>query len=165
MPSNICRLKSILLATTFISPVFAASPSLTNYEQLLQAVHQGSDVKAIIYFDKCTLKPLPGAKMLKPETDNGGASTRINFSIYSHYKVKTETGLERYAVATSNTILTEHSALGLVYAYGRLRVFEDNSAEFHAAYYDAKTYEFRGGANYLCRISSGNDENAIFLKM
>ncbi|VVC75807.1 hypothetical protein AQUSIP_11040 [Aquicella siphonis] len=157
-------LKAAALVTGFISPVCMASQALTSYDQLLQALHQGDDVKAIVYFDKCVLKPLPGIKMLKAESDTGGTSTRINFSIFSHYKVKTDAGQERYVIATSNTILTEHAALGLVHAYGRLRVYEDNSAEFHAAYYDAKTYALKGGANYLCRISSGADDGAVVLK-
>ncbi|RDI42689.1 VirK family protein [Aquicella lusitana] len=144
--------------TMAVSAAYAAPKTLTNYEQLLQALEQGDEVRAIIHMDKCTVNKAD----VKGAADIGGSSTRINFTLFSHYKVPVN-GQEKYTVATSQTLFTEHRAFGPVYAYGRLRVFEDNSAEFHAAYYDPKTYELKGAVNYNCHLGNGADQNSIVL--
>ncbi|MBX3708798.1 MAG: hypothetical protein KIT56_08950 [Gammaproteobacteria bacterium] len=154
---------SAFLAFASISCVHANTKLLVNYNQLLQALDQGDDVRAILYLDKCTLKKSGNTKILNSKLDTERASMRMNFNIYSHYKVKVDAQHERYAIATSNTILTEHRDFGPVYAYGRLRIFGDNSAEFHAAYYHPQTYELKGEADYLCQISNDSDQNAIDL--
>lgn len=146
-----------LLSLIGASNVFAGQNNLLSYDQLVQSLHQGGDVKAIVYMNHCVMKDAPQTAEPMPETD-----TRLNFNIYSHYQV-VDGQQKKYAVATSVTILTDHSVFGPVYAYGRLRVFEDNSAEYYAAYYDPKTYEVKGSADFICKISNGNDQNGLLL--
>lgn len=148
----------IALMTTLITTSYASPKMLTSYDQLLQAVSQGDNVEAVINFDKCTPKNNSKGTM----EDNSSASTRINFTIFSHYKVL-DNGQLKYAIATSMTILTEHRTFGPVYAYGRLRVFEDNTAELHNAFYDPKTFELKSATDYICHISNGADQNAVKL--
>ena len=155
-------LAGIALLTLCAGSAQAASKNLMTYDQLLQAVQQGDDVRAIINFDKCTLKKAEGKSVADTSVDTSGTSSRINFTIFSHYKVPVN-NQEKFTIATSQTILTEHRVFGPVYAYGRLRVFEDNTGEFHSAYYDPKTYELKGAANYICRLGNGVDQGGIEL--
>lgn len=158
MKASLVLIAAGLSGCVFAANVSAAPKLLTSYDQLLQSLHAGEDVRAIIYYGKCAVKA--GGKAAVNPAD--GADSRFNFNIYSHYKVVVDKQ-EKYTIATSNTILTEHAVFGPVYAYGRLRVFEDNSAEFHAAYYDPKTYEVKGGADWICQLSNGADNNGINL--
>lgn len=147
-----------ILACLLSASVFAAPKQLNNYAQLLDALAKGDNVKAVIHFDKCKMKK----NGLNTHFHETAASTSINFNVFSHYKVLTDDEM-KYTIATSNTILTEHSLFGPVYAYGRLRIFEDNSAEFHAAYYDPRTYEARAMVNYTCSIGESVDQESIAL--
>lgn len=135
-----------------------ASPRLLgSYEQLLQAVKQGDNVAAIITIDKCAIKTKPGQKAALINNSTLGITTRINFSIFSHYKVL-ENGQERYAVTSSNAMLVDHRAFGPVFSYGRIRVYDDNTAEIHTAFLDPKTYETKGSIDFTCAINNGTNE-------
>lgn len=148
----------LILSALFIlmmnGSVFAATQVLTTYQQLLQALTQGDEVSAVIYFDKCTLNNAPAPQ--------NGVISRMNIDSFVHYKVTVE-GRQRYTIATSHTLLVEHSQFGTSLNYVRLRLFEDNTAELHHAFYDPKTYEAKSVVNYICRLSNGADNNAITL--
>jgi len=151
------RTGCILLTTVFIvSPLYAASKTMTSqlstYDQLVTAVESGDDVVGIVQFDKCTMDTNNKAKTIP--FDSPKASTRINFTIYSHYDVQVGNSTKN-TVATSMTILTEAPGLGAIYAFGRLRVFDDGSAQFHASYYDPVTYQLKGGGDWNCQINNG----------
>jgi hypothetical protein len=123
---------------------------LTSYNSLVASLHSGEDVKAIIYLDGCHLKsggPLPAHL--------SDAVGRINFNVFSDYNVMEE-GKTRRAVATSFSMLTEHYAYGPVTAYARVRVFTDNSVEYHVSFYDPKTYEQKASTDFLCSINNGS---------
>ena len=140
----------------FTSVTFASTQTVTTYKQLLNTLQQGKGVKAIVYLDQCT----PRTKM-QNNMDEENTFTGFNIDIFSHYKVKINDQQERFALATSKTILTEHRTFGPVYAYERLRLFDDNSAEYHTAFYDPKTYELKGSMDYSCSLNN----NSIVLYM
>lgn len=146
----------LALLATFI-PVTQASPNkslLRSYYQLFEALQQGHNVNAIISTDKC--KFLDGTS---PNT--GGSFTRMNFDIFNYYK---PAGQSRYTIATAYTHFTEHGAYGPVMGYARLRVYDDNTAELHTSTYDPVTYQLKENSyDYVCKISTGDDANAIQL--
>lgn len=127
-----------------LTSAYAGNP-LGNYQELSKALQQGDDVVGIVHFDNC--------KTSKPSPVNQGASTRVNFTIFSNYKVPVN-GINRMTIATSYSMLTEHRDLGTILVFGRLRIFEDNSSEFHVAYYDAKTHELKNATDYTCEVGT-----------
>jgi hypothetical protein len=141
---------SLVFVALLSCAAHAAPKNLNGYDQLLQSLHQGNDVKAIIYFDQCSVA---GNASNNPRPASG-ADSRINFNTYLHYKVK-DGQQEKFAIATSISILTEHRTLGPINAYMRVRVFDDNSAEVHEAYYDAKTFEAKGVMDWACQVGNG----------
>lgn len=151
----------ILLFQLFALPTYAATKLIVNYNQLVEDLRQGENIHAIISLDKC--QPVTQTKSLKDNPDTSGGFTRINFDIFSFYKVQVDDQHQRYAVATSYTILTDHRVFGPVYGYARLRIFDDNTAEFHLAHYDPKTFVLKAEMNFNCRISNGNDQNGVAL--
>lgn len=159
-----CITGVIFLICSFLATAIAATPkALTSYAELLQALHQGHDVEAIIYFDKCSIKRNSSTKQIPLGVDISGADTRLNFTIYSHYKVNTNGQQDKMAVATSLNILTEHRDFGPVNAYARLRIYEDNTVDFLTSYYHPTTYEQKASATYLCSVSNGGDQNGVVL--
>jgi len=115
----------------------------------VEALRQGDNVHAILELDKCKL-----ATAVTPP-DMTGAMTRMNFDVFSYYKVVMPNGKLQFAVATSSNLLVEHRQFGVAQGYARLRVFEDDSAELHLAHFDPKTYEQKSDINYLCQLNNG----------
>jgi hypothetical protein len=136
-----------LILSMLCPAVYAQSKILTTYDQLLSALQEGNNVRAIIHLDKCQPKKI---KIMEgdPLPDVSGAFTRIDFIQFSYYKVLTDQGRERYTAAASYSTMTEHRHYGLTRGYARIRVFDDNTGDFHAAHYDAKTLKLKGEVNY-----------------
>ena len=149
--------KTLLMICLLLNSSTQAGVMTGGYDQLVKALEQGDDIKALVHMEKCQLKNAPPnqPKMAYP------AETMFNFSVFSHY-VLNETPA-RYTVATSNSMMLEHEQFGMVRAYGRLRIFEDNQAELHTAYYDPRTYEKKLGMDFVCSLSKGHDNNAVVL--
>jgi len=145
----------IILSSLVMSPAFA-SRMLDNYDALRQAVEKGDDVVAIVHLDQCKAEGVKG----KMSDSTVNPSTRVNFNLFSHYSVNTDQGAKE-TIATSTTILTEHRTFGPVYAYARLRVFQDNTVEFHTAYYDPKTYEQKSMVNYKCFVVNSPETGVV----
>lgn len=156
-------LTTLFPLTLLITTAHASPSTLTTYDQLLQALHQGENVRAIINLDKCTNKSK--TKTAAENPDVTGAFTRMDFKLFSYYKIPVDKQTMRYTIATSYSTLTEHRTLGLVYGYARLRVFDDGSAEFHVANYDPKTFEQKAEMNFICHLSNGVEDNGVALYM
>jgi hypothetical protein len=138
-------------ATANANPV-----AIKNYTDLVTAVESGQDVRAIVRFDRC---------IAKQRTDTShyiGASTRINFDRYSHYKVKVGNELKD-AVATSMTMMIEHPNGEFLYDYGRLRIYGDNTADFHAAYHDPVTNKLTYSMDWVCPVTDNAAQSGVVL--
>lgn len=92
--------------------------------------------------------------------DLTGVFTRMDFLLFNYYKVPTDHG-ERYTVAASYSTLVEHRYYGLIRGYARIRVFDDNTSEFHVTHYDAKTLEPKGEMNVVCSIGDAKTGGVV----
>lgn len=153
-------LLSTALVLSMLCPcAYAQSKIIPNYDQLVTALQQGENVRAMIYLDQCQLKKR-GKLFL---ADITGAFTRMDFTQFGYYKVLTDQGKDRYAAAASYTTMTEHRDYGLITGYARIRIFDDNTGEFHVSHYDAKTLELRDEMNFICKVASSKAEGGMVL--
>jgi hypothetical protein len=145
---------SILIA--LMSQVTYANSSrlLTNYPDLLSAVSQGDTVRAVIYMNKCSIKT--------NSTDPNDVIAGMNFTIFNKYQISVG-GKQKNMIATSTNMLIEHSVLGTIYNYVRVRVFDDNTAEVYSEYLDPISYTQKGVMTANCLVSNGHDQNGIWL--
>ena len=139
-----------------LSQVANATPTriITNYLDLLNSVSQGDSVRAIMFINKCS--------MTKTTLDSNDVIASMNFTNFNKYKVTVGTQ-QKNTIATSMNTLVEHSKLGTVYNYVRLRIFDDNSAEIFSEYLDPTTYKQLGSMTANCAVSNGHDQNGIVL--
>lgn len=148
---------SIFLAFLVSSMTYAASSQLSGYNDLLNALREGTKVRAIINFDGCTAKD--GTKTNLPPNMVGGFS----FNVFHHYPVKMDAEHTKYAVATAIIHMTDHPSFGFVTNYVRLRVFADNTVELHSAFYDPKTYEQKRAMDYSCKMAEKAGDVGVLL--
>lgn len=157
--------KVILTSLIFSTPAFA-TVSISNFNQLVQAVEQGDNVEAIVHIggNQCVPQTVNNTIQAKKFSNEAQGVTRINFDVFSHYKVTLPDNSVKDTVATSFTMHIEHPGLGLLEDYGRLRVFADGTAEFHAAYYDPVSNQKKIEMNWLCHYGQPNDGLVLFDK-
>jgi len=153
-----CNKKLISFAIIISSINFAIAAShktLPNYTELLNALVQGDEIRAVIAFNKCS--PLSGNA--KDTNDSLGG---MNFNNFNKYKIQTN-GQAKDVIATSVTLLTQHSQHGPVYNYVRLHVFEDGTTEVLSQILDPKNYALLGQATFACHLGNDKEQNSITL--
>ena len=159
MKSNLLIVAKIILISAFLTPVYAITTPILDYRQLVTALEQGDEVRAVIHIDKCILNTDTESEKIPNLT---GTSTRLNFNNYTHHKLHIGEDLKD-TIATSITMLIETPHGEFWNHYGRLRVFEDNSANFYIAYYDPITNQKKLSMDWTCQLGNGKNGNAIIL--
>lgn len=127
---------------------------LVNYVELVKAVETADDVKAIIYFDHCEITDQAIQNQITKTL--AGATTRFNFTKYLHYNAVIN-GQLNDTVTTSMISRIEQPTGELWIIFGRLSVFDDNTAILHVNYYDPIRHKKQLGVDWLCGISKGID--------
>ncbi|KTC83287.1 hypothetical protein [Legionella cincinnatiensis] len=133
---------------------------LVNFSQLVQAIENGDDVRAIIHFDNCLVKEPTIQTQI--ERRLAGATTRFNFTHYLHAEEKINDQLID-TVTTSMKIFIEHPSGELLTFSGRLRIFEDNTATLHLDFFNPLLQKHQLVIDWLCTISNGHDDNGLVL--
>lgn len=126
---------------------------IMNYDDLLSSVKQGDSIRAILLINKCSM-----TKTINNQEIIAG----MNFTNFNKYQV-TIGNQQKNTIATSTNTIVEHTKLGTVYNYVRLRIFDDNSAEIFSEYLNPITYKQLGSMTAKCMISNGHDQNGVLL--
>jgi hypothetical protein len=134
---------------------------LPNFLQLVEALENGNNVRAIIHFDRCTLRePLSLQSQTMQRLE--GATTRFNFTHFLHAKEQTNEGFID-TVTTSMKIFIQHRSGEFVTLSGRLRIFEDNTARLRIDFFDPLVHKQLLVIRWLCTISQGQDDRGLVL--
>jgi hypothetical protein len=137
--------------------ILAETKILANYDQLLQALDSGSQVRAVVHFDKCKLESGDG----RISSLSGG----LTFDVFNHYDMPIEGNRTREVISTSKTVfsLGTRYEFGPINNYVRLHVFKDNTAQLFGAFLDPQTYEQKTAVSYTCPVSGDVNHAGVSL--
>ncbi|MBA2648418.1 MAG: hypothetical protein H0U75_02260 [Legionella sp.] len=123
--------------------------NINNFTQLVQAVENGFDVRAVIHFNRCLLTTPELQEEVTRRLDD--ASARFDFTHFFHIK---ETVNERLidSVSTSTNIFIESPSGDFFNMFSRLSVFEDNTAIFRVVFFAPLSTTKELEVNFLCTI-------------
>ncbi|KTD11956.1 hypothetical protein Lgra_1414 [Legionella gratiana] len=158
---GILLLFSLNQAHALINNILINNNILVNFQQLVQAVEHGNNVRAIIHFDRCIVTA-PDSLDTHLERILSGATTRFNFTHYFHAHLKIDDRLID-TVTTSMKLFIDHPSGKLLTVFGRLSVFEDNTATVHVDLMDPVAHTHLLVIDWLCTISNGQDNNGLVL--
>lgn len=144
----------------YTSGASAVTLLLTSYHQLVKALEQAEDVKAIIHLDLCDITDDALQEQLAQNLD--AATTRFNFTHYLHYKSRTGDQLKD-VVTTNAEYLVERSPGVFVKVLGNLTVLDDNTATLRVGFYSPNLQTKYLVVDFLCDISNGRDDNGLYL--
>ncbi|CAM2759901.1 hypothetical protein [Legionella worsleiensis] len=156
---------AVLVLCWFMGSVHAFTSQNTalilSFNELVRAVESGNDVKAIVYLDRCRISDPALQNQLRPNLI--GASTRFNFTQYLHYRPRIDGQLKDTVTTVINSVV-ELPTPGVFWSvYGRLSVFDDDTATLYVDYYDPASKQSHLQIEWVCDISVGNDANGLLL--
>lgn len=143
-----------------ISSAYAVSALITDYQQLVKVLEQGDNVKAIVHFERC----LNSNHLLQTEfaQNLAGSSTRFNFTHYLHFNARIDGQLKDTVVTTEHSSLVDTNSQ-LANIFGRLEVYDDNTALVRVDYFDADPIQQLLTLQWTCEISNGRDDKGLYL--
>ncbi|WP_298622427.1 hypothetical protein [uncultured Legionella sp.] len=160
---------SVLLLLLIVNSANAISLSgvyITNFAQLVSALNNGEDVRAIIHLERCLIINSTDSTIQEQINSSiSGVSTRFDFNKFLHYTSRID-GRTRDTVTTSMTTLVEQSTPGVFWkVFARLSVFgdESNTGNLRIDYFDPVSHKSQLVVEWRCDISNGNDNNGLVL--
>ncbi len=141
----------ILLIVSSVS-INAQDNRLLNFEDMMDAMKSGNTVKAVIYYGQAEMiiaGEESDEKEMGPDAIGG-----MEFKTWEYF-AKGVVRNELAYVAASETVLIGHPFYGYVLNYGKVRIYEDNSAEITVRYLDPNTYEVKMDEKFLTTIFKG----------
>ena len=150
--------KSLLILFSFLlcSLLPAQKDQISDFQQLMDALNSGENVRAIIHYGKCELI-IDSTAVQAPDAIGG-----MGFQTFEYF-AKMSIRNEMAYVTTSETVLIGHPYYGYVYNYAKIRVYEDNSVEIIARYLEPNTYEVKMDETFRTFINDGTNEGAVYL--
>jgi hypothetical protein len=134
----------------------AQQHQLKNFNQLLFALQNGTEVRAVIYYARCKL--IADSMETKSPDAIGGLSLST-FEYFAKMSVRNTKSF----VSSSQTVLISHPRYGHVLNYVKLKIYDDNTVEITARYLSPTTYQIVMDETFYGSISSGDDNYAVYL--
>ncbi|HAP01361.1 MAG TPA: hypothetical protein DCQ93_05485 [Bacteroidetes bacterium] len=156
-------MKKLILtsALLFFTISIYAQTQLKNFDQLMNALKAGKDVRAVIHYGKCELYS-EGVKEDKSPDAIGG----MKFDTYEYFDSSVFKGKIPSFVTTSQTVLINHPKYGYVFNYVKIKIRIDGSVEISARYLKQKKFSSRYKVvmdeTFKGKINDGSNDGAIF---
>ena len=145
-----------MLGCVGIMAVNAQQHQLKNFDQLLLALRNGTEVRAVIYYAQCKLIAD------SVETKSPDAIGGLSLSTFEYFATMSVRNPKAF-VSSSETVLISHPRYGHVLNYVKLRIYDDNNVEITARYLSPTTYQIVMDETFYGSISSGSDNKAVYL--
>lgn len=144
-----------ILIFTLAPGVFCHSGQIKNFDELMNALKSGKNVKVVIHYANCRLM-VEGKEEKSPDVIGG-----MDLKAFEYFAKGTVRN-EKAFIASSETILISHPAYGYVNNYIKLRIYDDNTVEIIARYLDPKTFEVKMDEAFYSTVNNGNGKGAVF---
>lgn len=138
----------ISLTLTYTGILDPFENKANTYKEVRNALSIGNKLRAVVHYDKMNLY-VDGVKVKSPNVTTG-----LGIENYEHFE-RESVGNDLAYIATSNTQLISHPKFGVLYNYGKIRIFEDETIEIEMKYLDPVTYKVITQELFNSTLSSG----------
>ncbi len=151
------KILSYIIVLIFLNlSTFAQSRQLKDFNEYLEALTSGMNLKIVIHYEKCRLL-VDSVEVPSPKVIGG-----MNIKAFEYF-AKGSVNNDKAFISTSESILIFHPRYGYVFNYVKLRIFENNSIEILVTYLDPKTYEVAMEETFYSELSDQVDSNAVYI--
>ena len=141
----------ILFSMLFISQLTIAQTTRINtFDQLMESLNTGEQVRVVIHYalckwatDKIEQKPTPNA------------ITGMDIDTYEYFAPGVVYNKEAFMVFSDTKLIQNPIGKGMVYNYGKIRIYADNSVQVTAEYLNPKSYKVLMHQVFKGKINEG----------
>lgn len=153
-------MKRVLFIIAFALLQFAAfsQKPITNFEDLMKALGNGKEVKAVFHYAKCQLISDNEIEDRVPDAIGG-----FTIDVFEHFAKGAVYNKEAFVVASTYKLIKNPIGDGYVYNYAKVRVDANNKVKISAIYVDPVSFEENMSENFFTEIKTkDNDAGASF---
>ena len=144
----------LIVFLMIVSMMLIAKPSqLKNFEDLMDALKTGKEVRVVAEYGKCKL--ISGNEEKSAPNAIGGMGVDV-WEYFAPMSVGNPTAF----VVFSQTKLINYG--GYIYNYAKFRVGDDNKVKITAQYANATDFDVEMDENFFSEINDGKNEGAIY---
>jgi hypothetical protein len=133
----------------FASLVTAQENQPTDLDGIMNALTSGKQVRAVFHYQKCRLM-IDGEEVEKVPDAIGG----MILDTYEYFSANSIGNPEAF-LASSKTVMINHPSRGIVYNYGKVRIYQSGKVQIVAQYIDPKTFEVVMDESFYTAIGEG----------
>lgn len=144
----------LIIVLMMITLTVVAKPSqLKNFDDLMDALRAGKNVRVVAEYGKCKL--ISGNEEKSAPNAIGGMGVDV-WEYFAPMSIGNPTAF----VVFSQSKLINYG--GYIYNYAKFRVGDDNKVKITAQYADAKDLKIEMDENFFSEINDGKNDGAVY---
>ncbi len=150
-------MKKFIISIVFIMSlvVLVAKPTqLKSFDDIMDALREGRDVKVVAEYGKCQLISNNEIKAKAPNAIGG-----MRADVWEYF-APMSVGNPKAFVVFSQSKLINYG--GYIYNYAKFKVTDDNKVKITAQYANSETFEIEMNENFFGDINNGKNDAPIF---
>lgn len=153
-------LSSVLTIALFLfvgnSNVHAQTP-LKSFDELIEALHTGKNVRLVIHYADCMLIDDNEIKEKSPDAVGG-----MPLDVYEYFAKGSIKNEKAFVVSSQTKLIENPKGAGFVYNYAKVRVDEDGKVTLTAAYLYPSDYSYLMNEKFFTEINTGENNGAAY---
>ena len=122
---------------------------MLNFEQVKESLFKGNRLRIIMNFNKMDLY-IGGQQLNKPD-----ALSSFDIEIFEYFGKYAAGQNEQAYIATSHSALIIHARYGVIYNYGKVRMYENNNVQVDVVYLDPNSFQTVFEETFNSTLDSG----------
>lgn len=144
----------IILILFSLATLFAGTVQLKTFEELMEALKQGENVRVVAHYGKCQLISGNEIKDRVPDAIGG-----MDISVFEYFAAGSIRNEQAFVVFSHASLINYG---GYVYNYAKFKVMEDGKVIITAQYAEPNTFELQMDENFFGEMNDGKNEGAIY---
>ncbi|MBS3740748.1 MAG: hypothetical protein KGY75_00860 [Candidatus Cloacimonetes bacterium] len=143
-----------VLVVVWSQSVNAETTQVTNFEDLMENLNRGEEVKVVVHYGDCKLISDNEVQDRSPQAIGG-----MKIHVFEYF-AKGAVGNTQAFVAFSHSSLINYR--GFLYNYVKFKVTKDNQVTVTAQYVEPQDYEIEMNEKFFSEINDGKNEGAVY---
>ncbi len=152
------KLTLLALAILTCTVGFAQPVKLKNFDELMNALNGGENVRVIVHYGKCTLISDNEIETKVPDAIGG-----LTIDTYEYFAKKAVRNNEKaFVVFSENKFIQYPKGDGFVYNYAKFKVEDDGKVKITVMYINPLTHKEEMNENFFTAISEDSTSGISF---
>jgi hypothetical protein len=139
------------------SGLMAQTKQITTFDDLMQNLKQGEQVRVVIHYNKCTLITDGDTVDHIPDAISG-----MEIGTFEYFAPMSVHNKLAFVVFSSSVLIENPIGKGYVINYGKVRVRSDQSVEVIARYLHPRTNKILMDERFIGKMNDGKGDQGIY---